>query len=324
MQTHTLGKKREGNGCDYGVAQYTKRLTLSGGIKPTVICDLFGRNNSVSRLTGQELITSITSHLQASYGDRVSRLIHFMPSDCNMDFADMTKQWIFPDTSLGFSNQIQTLSGLRMDGVIVNQFNHSSGEREGVACMLQTADCPTCIARFRSGKIAVFHAGRKSVITSCAGHLHGVVSGLAQWARLNDEDLVDVAVVLGIGAEYFTHPFNHPQYGESNRKMIKDIRNRYDKNGDESIFYPYGEAGDESGHINLPRIIGLQVRHCFPSISPQCIRNFTGGFLETYRSWDGSKTGGPLLWESSRRYSDNGQTEEAKTRRNVVLVTCPL
>jgi hypothetical protein len=170
------------------------------------------------------------------------------------------------------------------DGVIL---------KPGEAAFIITGDCPT-IATYSDDEtepIIASHAGRNSLHT--VNHKHrtnsnSVVDEIAKQYR--NPESVHLRIIAGIGKEQFTHPLDHPTYGEHNRKLVQ-------------YFAQFGAAdpADQKGCLDL-----------IQAITSQAVAN--GVFNDI--SWDGiDTTTDPRFWSNRR---------DGKPRNGILVCARPL
>lgn len=126
------------------------------------------------------------------------------------------------------------------------------------AFFVASGDCPTFIARLPDGTIAVAHASRDSLMDRAVIDVKDVVhrdyesvvmAALAGWT--DEREITQTALLCGIGAKSFGHPYDHPEYGQRNRKMIEHLLCRW---GAETVLNPH-----ELGQISLCGIVRAQL-----------------------------------------------------------------
>lgn len=149
-------------------------------------------------------------------------------------------------------NGVTIASGCRADGVIIPP---------GQTAWLQTADCPTIIARHVATKeVIAAHAGRWSLIheplvrgRQPQRNYESVVDMICQRLLWDDGPPIDLEVFscCGVGPIHFRHSTNHPLYGRDNKTLNRYIAMRY---GQDCFL-----GGDfEIGALNLHQLIRNQ------------------------------------------------------------------
>lgn len=128
------------------------------------------------------------------------------------------------------------------------------------AFFIASADCPTLVLRCPSGRVVATHAGRDCLFDKyrfiggiTRAHESAVFSAMK---RLNgDAKEAHASIFCGIGAEYFTHPINHPECGYANEKLIQYICKRWGRQC-------FADAGENivSGKLNLFELISAQFK----------------------------------------------------------------
>lgn len=178
-------------------------------------------------------------------------------------------------------------------------------ERSGQAYALASADCAMVLIRNpATGEVAACHAGRDSLldkqyVLNPKGHprsFESIVDAACMSLSSNEQDWYDFQAHVGmaIGPDHFAHPWNHPTYGDSNRRLIEHLSNCWG----ESVV----KGGVDLGKIDLVELIRLQL--------------IMLGFSESNISFDGVDTfadegeDGQPIWHSNRR---------DKTTRNLVV-----
>lgn len=189
-----------------------------------------------------------------------------------------------------FLDGVEIRTGLLADAVVLRK-----GESAGIV----TGDCPTLvIENIKTGDTVASHAGRDSNIdrqkidTGIPSREHdGVVSSILSFTQWNPEDL-RIFICAGIAPEHFDHPWAHPTYGESNKKMTEWISENY---GRECVL------GDvENGCIDMPALIRAQCIHS--GISAEHIQH---DGIDTYSD--------ERFWSHRNKNKGGG--------RNIVIVT---
>jgi copper oxidase (laccase) domain-containing protein len=178
-----------------------------------------------------------------------------------------------------------------LESVSVWNSVHADGVqiRPQEAFFIASGDCPTIVA-FDSGgdKLVATHAGRDCLFDrqfiETGKSSRGVPSVVdAIVGRLGASN-ISVAILCGIGADSFRHPWSHPKYGKFNRKMV------------EYLFSLYGSkcvSGSlEEGCLNLPEIIRAQ----FVSAGVSS-RQIHCDEIDTYSDRESDE---PLWWSSVR------------------------
>ena len=129
-------------------------------------------------------------------------------------------------------NGVKIHSGCLADGVVL-----TLPKNEAVG--LQTADCPTIIARhIISGKLVVAHAGRASLIdenylrnSRARRQPVSVVKAICEHLdpKMENPVCIEIFSCCGIGSGQFEHPVDHPEHGSFNLKMNAHIAKLYGK-----------------------------------------------------------------------------------------------
>jgi|GEM_PF-1333932 len=192
-------------------------------------------------------------------------------------------------------------TGFEADGVIVPP---------GEAMWISSADCPTIIAQSPCGMMICAHAGRNSLID--VHHLdHGepgrpyesVTEAIVATFKRANKDVRElrIFVTCGIGADDFTHPLDHPEFGERNAFMMEKLR---------GLGWGCVETPLEQGRINLYMVI----RHQFDKLG------VPSGQIQS----DGINTaadmlGDEYLWWSHTRARKSGQPEHLASRNGVLV-----
>ncbi|KKU15827.1 hypothetical protein A3I34_00775 [Candidatus Jorgensenbacteria bacterium RIFCSPLOWO2_02_FULL_45_12] len=184
--------------------------------------------------------------------------------------------------------------GVSADGVEIPGGNHA-------AFWLSSADCLCVVALSPSGRLIGVHAGRDSlwdrahVLNVAPRRKHAsVIDTMA--SRLGDEmSRSQFFLTCGIGAQNFSHPWDHPQHGADNSKMTALFMREC---GSGSVL-----GNPERGRLDLRNIATMQL--------------LLHGVRQSNIGWDGINTfsdrdNGQPTWWSARRGDG--------THRNGVLV----
>jgi copper oxidase (laccase) domain-containing protein len=242
---------------------------------------------------GEETTLQMATFLQNRH---VKRLFCPNPSKMNGHVATRDEFVIHTRSPLKFYNSALA------DAVVL--------EKPGEACLIKSADCPTIVvwnpeADWKRRKVVVAHGARNSLVDMM--HVRGFSQGerehksvitpvIGQFDKSERPKLM-VYIALGIGAQYFDHPFDHDTYGFQNEVMIKHILEKF---GPMCVEKPI-----KKGMLNLRALIRAQ---CMQEgvLSANIIADRHDTFSERRQMW--SRTS---QWWSHKR-GDSG--------RNAVLV----
>lgn len=179
------------------------------------------------------------------------------------------------------------------DGIRLTEFG---------AYFLPSADCYTLVLRMPDGTVVGCHGGRNSLIepaevrvVSHAQYQSVAIAALQGWYGRGDD--VQTAMLCGIKAQSFRHPFDHPDYGEVNRKLAAHLVQEF---GPDVVEKPY-----EQCPIDLAAVVRVQLERLGVPTDPD---RFSLDPTDTATEMDES---GEYLWHSNRR---------GDTTRNGVLV----
>jgi hypothetical protein len=186
------------------------------------------------------------------------------------------------------------------------------GDGDGVrlsepgAYFLPSADCYTLVFRMPNGLVVGCHGGRNSLIepaeVRATHHLtyqSVVVASLQGWFGRTDS--VEVAMLCGIKAPSFTHPFNHSDYGEKNVELARHLVEEF---GPQVVGKPYDQCP-----IDLAAVVKVQLER---SGVPTDSEHFSVDPTDTATEVDES---GERVWHSCRRGD--------QTRNGVLVVRLP-
>ncbi len=145
------------------------------------------------------------------------------------------------------------------------------------AFVMSNAGCPA-IAVTAQGCAIVAHAGRDSLIDrgrlrgesprEFEGVLHAIAYRFTEILGISPGNL-RVITLFSIRAADFTHPFDHPEWGDQNRLMFEDIRARWGE----------GIMTEGDGKLSIPALIraqalSLRLAHCTSKCSPPAASQF--------------------------------------------------
>ncbi|HLP43933.1 MAG TPA: hypothetical protein VK145_01485 [Candidatus Nanoarchaeia archaeon] len=186
------------------------------------------------------------------------------------------------------------------------------GDGDGVrltgpgAYFLPSADCYMLAFRMRNGLVVGCHGGRNSLIEPKAirkvhhSEYQSVVNAAMRgWYNRLDE--LESAMLLGIKGSSFTHPFDHPQYGETNKEMAAHLVREF---GPDTVLAPYDQCP-----INLEAVVRYQLQRLGAPVDPLY---FEVDPTDTATELDSH---GERVWHSCRM----GDT----TRNGVLVVRMP-
>lgn len=187
-----------------------------------------------------------------------------------------------------------------------------SGGGDGVrltkrgACFLPSADCPTLVFDIPKGPVVCCHGGRDSLIEPA--HIRAIshsqyksvaIAAMEGWfGRLQG---VRSAALLSIHQQWLTHRFDHPVYGEVNRKFAEHLVNEF---GPEVVGKPFDQCP-----VNLVAVAKVQLRRLGVPTDPD---HFFVDPADTATEVDAR---GDYLWHSCRRGD--------ATRNGVLVVRLP-
>lgn len=124
----------------------------------------------------------------------------------------------FPSHAWFEDRRVEVFSGAQVDGIYALERNQ--------AFWMRSADCLAIAAVYPSGKMAVVHAGRRSLLPEGwqAGNRLSVVQ------RLNERMPLEGArayLVCGVGPESYPVPDDHPTYGPKNAEFRRRVAARW-------------------------------------------------------------------------------------------------
>lgn len=181
----------------------------------------------------------------------------------------------------------------------------------GHAFYIASADCPTIIARSAtSGTVIAAHAGRDCLVdrarlkTGNPSRPHeSVVDAIVDFFHRKFSDKpgdLEVVSVCGIAAHNFSHPLDHPTYGDVNRNLVSYMISTY---GTTCI-----HGNTQKGCLDLHNIIRAQFeRRGVPGKHIQC------DTIDTYG--DCASDDNHRWWSNAR-----AQTPQERAKRNGVMV----
>ena len=213
-------------------------------------------------------------------------------------------------------------SGVTHTGHHLTLFRKASGSGMEIppdtAVFFPTGDCPTVIIRSPvTFRMFAAHAGLRELIDfsrlttgTPSRRNHSIVETIIDQFPADEISQLQVTIVCGIGPTCYTHPVDHREYGELNRKIIAHIQSL--RMGKHCV-----HNAESAGRINLAALIasqavakGIPASTIFTDQSDTYTDMTGGGGTETYKWW------------SYRRARDTENTADMP-KRNGVLVTNP-
>lgn len=214
-------------------------------------------------------------------------------------------------------NQLPTVEIQRWNGVEV----HVGGEVDGVrllspgsAMIIQSADCPTCIARLPNETVVGMHSGLRSLEQWGDLEAHDptrqyesvLEAGLAGFDP-GSHSVTRAALLCGIGPKHFRYPRNHERYGPSNTQLLAQLSKKY---GAKVV------TGVDEDEINLQGIVLEQLNALGVPVQDDGVF-FTDGICTFSDSVAGDVD--EPLWHSHVRYYRDGGVDG----RNLILLGRP-
>lgn len=224
---------------------------------------------------------------------KIKQLFTLNPSDCNGFVAEEEG---FTPLNLGLldiNTHMRINYGAHADSVFL---------RPGQAGAIASGDCPVLVLAKKTGAI-ITHCGRESLLLGMEGKKNSLIQAVEKLRDFTQHDDSDIRgwISPGIRPEHFTHPFDHPEFGKRNQKMVRYIVDQW--TGQCVLSKPFGEF--EDGMIDLKSIIISEVQKL----------GIPGRMIE----WDTNDTYSSLNLWSHRRAVEEGSEDG----RNAVLVHIP-
>lgn len=182
-----------------------------------------------------------------------------------------------------------------------------------------TGDCPVVIVRSPiSFRMITAHAGLKELIDFSRLTLErpsrknqSIVETIIDQFPAEEICHLQVTIVCGIGPACYTHPVDHKEFGELNRKIIAHIQSlRMGKH--------CAHNTESAGRINLASLIASQAM-MLGIIAP----NIFSDYSDTYTDMTNDNGTGMYKWWSYRRARDTENIADMP-KRNGILVTNPV
>lgn len=263
----------------------------SGGAQPTNWKRLIN-----DRLGGNPFILDRMMATVRHFGGR-GEILAPNTSGFNAEFAEPSK---FGETiSLGHGTIIKR--GAVAEAVEIPR---------GCSCAFFPADCYTVVMWSDSGTVLACHAGAFSLIDHLAvlsgqervrEHKSVIDTMVAEFQRRGDSPVtLHAYVVQGVRSSNFGYDPNKSGFEDQNRKLV-------------GAFSAIGEGvvNEKTGSLDIAQAIRLQLAKA--GVSEQEIR-FDA--TDTYNDRDN----GDFTWWSHERAEAEGNREEARTCRNLVLI----
>ncbi len=162
------------------------------------------------------------------------------------------------NASITKTSDFDTTEAERLAGVTLLRGDDESFYHDGVellpgeGAVIVTGDCHTITlwSDVPNSKVIAAHAGRNSLHTINHSHVDDVESIVNTAVAKMEIGAVHLhaRITAGIGADAFTHPLDHPTYGETNKDMLE----HFAKVGGADVY-------DQDGKIDVVEVIKGQL-----------------------------------------------------------------
>lgn len=159
-----------------------------------------------------------TQEWMASYGQTLGlkALFAINGEECNTRVVRATSEH-FPACNRFEQYGVEVFSGAKVDGLYALE--------QGQAFWMRSADCLTVVVVYPSGKMAVLHAGRRSLLPY--GWQKGGLSVIQKLSQRMPLDGARAYLVCGVGPGNYPVPDDHPTYGPQNAALRRDVAQRW-------------------------------------------------------------------------------------------------